>query len=71
VREHLPLIRDLAREYAGRDVAVVIETAKSKAPTKKDLKERALNNPIVKEALELFEGRILDVIPVPKGEENV
>jgi flavin reductase (DIM6/NTAB) family NADH-FMN oxidoreductase RutF len=29
--------------------------------TKKDVKEKAMSEPLVKEALELFEGRVVDV----------
>ncbi|HCL81300.1 MAG TPA: hypothetical protein DHW81_03445 [Nitrospiraceae bacterium] len=73
VKENLPLIKKLIHDLSGRNIAVQIETAKQKSVSKKDLKEDALNNPIVKEALELFEGRIVDVIPLnnKSGGDNV
>ncbi len=73
VKENLPLIKKLIHDLSGRNIAVQIETAKQKSVSKKDLKEDALNNPIVKEALELFEGRIVDVIPINNkpGGDNV
>lgn len=64
VKENLPLIVDTIKEMSGKDISVKIETLKAKSITKKDLKEKALSNPIIKEALELFEGRIVDVIPI-------
>ena len=38
-----------------------------------DLKDKALNNPVVKEALDLFEGRIVDIYPAndKEGGSNV
>lgn len=63
VKENIPFIKKLLRDLSGKDISINIETAKTKSVTKKDLKEKALNNQIVKEALELFEGRIVDVIP--------
>lgn len=73
VKENLPLIKKLIHDLSGRNIAVQIETVKQKSASKKDLKEDALNNPIVKEALELFEGRILDIIPInnKSGGDNV
>lgn len=73
VKENLPTIRKTIVEVSGRDIPLKIETAKTSAgPSRKDLKEKALQNPLVKEALELFEGRIVDVIPITKkGGDNV
>lgn len=66
VKENIPLIKTIIKKISGKDIPINIEAMKVKAVTKKDLKEKALNNPIVKEALELFEGRIVDVIPNTK-----
>lgn len=72
VKENLPAIRKVFEELSGRKINLKIETAVTNGPSKKDLKEKALQNPIVKEALELFEGRIVDVIPLNnKGGDNV
>lgn len=73
VRESLPEIRKIIRDVAGRDIPLSVETVKTaSAPSRKDLKEKALRNPVINEALELFEGRILDVIPMQnKGGDNV
>jgi hypothetical protein len=42
-------------------VSVRIEVEKKKVPRKRELKDRILSEPLVKEAIELFEGRIVDV----------
>lgn len=72
VAENMQLIKSMIEAGTGRPVTITIETAKGTGVSKKDLKEKALQNPIVKEALELFEGRIVDVVPLPnKGGEHV
>lgn len=72
VRENLPLIKELLFTLSGKSITVSIETATATSLSKKELKEKALQNPIVKEALELFEGRIVDVIPINnKGGNDV
>jgi DNA polymerase-3 subunit gamma/tau len=63
IRKNLGLIEKIFSEEIGTAVTVKIETIKEKRVTKKDLKEKVMGEPIVKEALELFEGRITDVIP--------
>lgn len=69
VKENLPAIRDMIKERSGKTVSFKIETAKSTGISKKELKEKALRNPVVVEALELFEGRIIDVIPMNNKSE--
>jgi DNA polymerase-3 subunit gamma/tau len=64
VKENIPLIKKVIHDISGRDISINVETVKVKSVSKKDLKEDARNNPIIKEALELFEGRIVDVIPI-------
>lgn len=68
VKENLPFIKKLIQDLSGRNISINIETVKAKLVSKRDLKEEAKNNPIVKEALELFEGRIVDVIPTKNSE---
>jgi DNA polymerase-3 subunit gamma/tau len=63
VEENLPLIKKLLAEIAGTPIGVSIGTAEAAILSRKDLKEAALQNPIVQDALELFEGRIVDVLP--------
>jgi len=73
VRENLPLISQTIQNLSGKKIPVKIDTAGAPAGlTKKDIREKALQNPILKEAMDLFEGRIIDVIPIDnKGGDNV
>jgi DNA polymerase-3 subunit gamma/tau len=64
IRKNLRLIEEIFSEEIGAAIKVKIETTKEKRVTKKDLKEKAMEEPIIKEALELFDGRIADVIPI-------
>jgi hypothetical protein len=64
VIENLPMIKSLLDNLSGMSISVSVETAASSSLTRKDLKEMALQNPVVKDALELFEGRIIDVLPI-------
>jgi DNA polymerase III subunit gamma/tau len=69
VKENIPLIRDLVKDAGGgKNILITIETREEKIPSREDLKERALNNPVVKEALDLFEGRIAEVYPLKENE---
>lgn len=54
-------IEEIASAIAGKKIRIVIETVKKKVPRKKDLREKILSEPIVKEAINLFDGRIVDV----------
>jgi hypothetical protein len=47
------------------------EEAKKKTPRKKDLKEKLLSEPLVKEAIELFDGRIVDIKSKEQGGRDV
>jgi hypothetical protein len=53
----------LSAEY-GSKLRIKLVTSQKKAPRKKDLKEKAMNEPVVREALELFEGRVVDVTQI-------
>jgi DNA polymerase-3 subunit gamma/tau len=64
IRKNLELIEKLFSEEIGTAVRIKIETIKEKRVSKKDLKEKVMGEPIIKEAIELFEGRIADVIPI-------
>lgn len=68
VRTNISSIKKVIHDLSGLDVPVKIETAESKSLSKKELKEIALKNPVVKEALDLFEARIVDVIPMKNSE---
>jgi DNA polymerase-3 subunit gamma/tau len=61
VRSNLGAIEKVLREEAGRDIKVKLTTSNKKPVRKKELKEKIMEEPLVREALELFEGRIVDV----------
>ena len=61
VKENLKLIQDTIKSVAGRPLPVRVETKEVKSIGKADLKEKALSNLVVREALELFDGRIADI----------
>lgn len=63
VNENLPSVRKIVQEIAGHPVRITIETKETKSVSKAELRDRALQNPVVREALELFDGRIVDVTP--------
>jgi len=63
VTESLPSIRAMVNDIAGRPVRVTVDTREAKTVSKTELKEQALQNPVIREALELFDGRIMDVKP--------
>ena len=70
VKKNLEAVRKAAEEVLGRTVAIRIDTAKKKVPRRKELKEKILAEPLVKEAIELFDGRIVDVRPVDNVENG-
>jgi DNA polymerase-3 subunit gamma/tau len=63
VKENLASIRAIVQDIAGVPVQILVETRESKTVSRSELMERVLQNPIIKEALELFDGRIMDVKP--------
>ncbi len=65
IRKSLADIEKILSEHAGRKLSITLSALqKKKAVPKKDLKKKASDEPLIKEALELFDGRIIDVIPV-------
>lgn len=61
VKKNLETLREIAAGILHRTVSVKIEVEKKKVPRKKELKDKIMSEPLVKEAIELFEGRIVDV----------
>lgn len=67
VKKNLETVEKVASDILGRKVSVKIDIVKKKIPRKKELKEKILSEPVIKEAIELFDGMIVDV----KTIENV
>lgn len=53
----------VSAEY-GNKLRIKLVASQKKSPRRKDLNERAMNEPVVKEALELFNGRVVAVTPL-------
>lgn len=64
IKKNAGLIEQIFSEELGNKIRIEVETAKKKTIRKKDLKEEVMADPVIKEVLELFEGRIVDVIPI-------
>jgi DNA polymerase-3 subunit gamma/tau len=71
VKKNQQVLEAIASEIAGGKISVKIDTVKKKSPRKKDLKEKLLTEPLVKEAIELFNGRIVDIISREQGGRDV
>jgi DNA polymerase-3 subunit gamma/tau len=64
IKKNIKLIEQIFTEELGNKINIEVETAKKKVIRKKDLKEEVMADPAIKEILELFEGRIVDVRPI-------
>lgn len=69
IRKNLRVLEKIFSEEIGSEIKVKIETLKEKKKSKKEFKEKIMGEPIIKEALELFEGKIVDVIPIEEDEK--
>ena len=61
IKKNLAAIEQIFSEQIGSKVSVAVETAKKKPVRKKDLKAEVMSDPAMKEVLELFDGRIVDI----------
>lgn len=64
VEKKAKILEKILSDEMGKTIKVVVETTKRKLISKKDLREKVMADPVVKEVLELFEGRIVDVFPI-------
>lgn len=62
VKKNKKFIEEVASKVMNKKVSIKVETSEKKSPSKRDVKERLLNEPLVKEAIELFGGRVVDII---------
>jgi DNA polymerase-3 subunit gamma/tau len=60
VTENKKLLEEVATESAARKIRVAVQTKKKQG---EDIKEKILNDPFVRDTLELFDGRIVDIRP--------
>ncbi|MDP2279658.1 MAG: DNA polymerase III subunit gamma/tau, partial [Nitrospirota bacterium] len=61
IRKNSHLIEQIASDILNASVKLKIEIMTKKIIPKKDLKDKVLTDPAVKEVIELFDGRIIDV----------
>ena len=64
VKNNAEMIEKFFSEELGKGITLEVETTKKRSVPKKDLKEKVKADPAIKEVLELFEGRIVDVFPI-------
>lgn len=69
IRKNAGFIGNIFSEELGKNIRIEIETVKKRTVRKKDLKEEVMADPAIREVLELFDGRIVDVIPIKEGKE--
>ena len=70
VKENITFLKESVKNVTGKSIPIQVETKEMKSLSKADLKEKALNNPVVREALELFDGRIIDISPINDKDKN-
>jgi DNA polymerase III subunit gamma/tau len=63
------LIAQIFSDELGNAVSLEVVTAKKKVVRRKDLKEEVMADSAIQEVLELFDGRIVDVMPIKKQSE--
>jgi DNA polymerase-3 subunit gamma/tau len=68
IKAGLDVIVRTASAEVGRSLRIKVSVAQKKTVRKKDLKEKVMNEPFIKEALELFEGRIVNITPIADSE---
>jgi DNA polymerase-3 subunit gamma/tau len=64
IKKNKRLIEKIFSEELHHNVLLEIKVVKKKIIQKKELREKAMADPVIKEVLELFDGRIVDVIPI-------
>lgn len=70
IEKNRGMIEKAASELAGKKLSLKVETEKKTAPGKKELKEKIMSEPIIKEAMDLFEGRVVDVKAITNSENG-
>jgi DNA polymerase-3 subunit gamma/tau len=63
-------IEQIFSQELGRKIEIKIESKKEKPVRKKDLKEKIMADPTIKNVLELFDGRIVDVAPLTENRDK-
>ncbi len=69
IKKNIGLIEKTFSEEFGKKITVEVETVKKKTTSKKELKEQVMADPAIREVLELFDGRVVDVAPITEDKE--
>jgi len=64
IKKNTETIERIFSEELGKQIRIEVNILKKKTVRKKDLKEQVMAEPTIQEVLELFDGRIVDVIPI-------
>ncbi len=65
VKKNRRFIEEIASKVLNKKVSIKVETTEQgskRLPSKKDIKEKIMGEPIVKDVIELFGGRVVDII---------
>jgi len=67
IKKNVRSIEQIFSEELGDTIKIEVETVKKKTIRKKELKEKVMADPAIKEVLELFDGRIVDVTTITEN----
>lgn len=70
VKNHIKTINKIISQFTNRDISLEVETIQTKHIDKREIEEKALKNQVVQEALKIFNGQILEVIPILNDERR-
>jgi hypothetical protein len=68
ISKNLKSIEKILSDEYGSKIKIKLSTSHKKTSPKNEMDKNIINEPVIKEALELFEGKIVDVIPLEKSE---
>jgi DNA polymerase-3 subunit gamma/tau len=64
IKKNSEIIEKIFAEELGNKIRLEVESVKKKTVRRKDLKAEIMADPVIKEVLDLFDGRIVDVTPI-------
>ena len=70
VNARRPLIEETLLKHSGRKYRVEVRVEKPNAAPPRDLRKDVLQNPVVRDAVDLFGGQVVEVKPAPSGSEK-
>jgi DNA polymerase-3 subunit gamma/tau len=70
ITRNIKMIEKILFEESGSRIRITIATTAKKTVRRNSMKEKVMGEPLIREALELFDGRIVDVKPVEKTEKS-